>query len=752
MIRKIFLSIFVFVACVAYNVTAQTPDPGLPGTHAVIKAEYNLGDTAYKPPSFAQKVEMIGSVHYPADLSSGPFPVLMFLHGRHETCYDIANPDNTGGYWPCPAGYTSITSYEGYDYLAEQMASHGYIVISISCNSINAFDDMSSDDGMQARAELMQHSLDLWNTYNTVGGAPFDSLFVGKLDMQNIGTMGHSRGGEGAIFNALYNQSLGSPYGIKAVLTLAPVDFYRHVLHNIPLLDVAPYCDGDVNDIEGLHFYDDSRYTDTADEAPKHTVLFMGANHNYFNTVWTPGSYIAGGYDDWNYIGGADVQCGEGAATRFDSTKQKAALNAYLSAFFRLYIGHEQAFAPILQVDDITPPVSSMLDTTNVFVSYHPGRSSRLDINRTDSIACLTTNTMGGTVTESMLAMTEICGNELTGMPDCYTTVYNDQKPHNGDAYDAGLAQMRMTWADTTAYYQNNIPAAYEDLTGYQSLLFRASVDFSASVSGANLDFSVQLTDSAGNTSSQDVNAYTHALFYQPGSTFYDVPKIIFNTVKIPLAGFTGIDITKVRNVTFVYNKSAAGAIVVSDISFEQSECGKFNASFSDSLLYGGLDWTTFAFANTTVSNPGDSLTYTWVFGDTTAGAYDTSTLANPIHSFTDEGTAYHTCLYVTNYRASGAVCIDTFCKTVTTGIEGVRQLITKPITIAPNPAIDHLHITGAANTDVLTLVDLYGQTILTTKLTTPDVYLPKNIATGIYYAVITTANGNIYKKILIAR
>ena len=83
MIRKIFLSIFVFVACVAYNVTAQTPDPGLPGTHAVIKAEYNLGDTAYQPPSFAQKVEMIGSVHYPADLSSGPFPVLMFLHGRH---------------------------------------------------------------------------------------------------------------------------------------------------------------------------------------------------------------------------------------------------------------------------------------------------------------------------------------------------------------------------------------------------------------------------------------------------------------------------------------------------------------------------------------------------------------------------------------------------------------------------------------------------------------------------------------------
>ena len=58
----------------------------------------------------------------------------------------------------------------------------------------------------------------------------------------------------------------------------------------------------------------------------------LGANHNYFNTVWTPGSYIAGGVDDWSYIGGADAQCGPASAKRFDTTKQKAAYNAYAAA------------------------------------------------------------------------------------------------------------------------------------------------------------------------------------------------------------------------------------------------------------------------------------------------------------------------------------------------------------------------------------------------------------------------------------
>ena len=72
--------------------------------------------------------------------------------------------------------------------------------------------------------------------------------------------MGHSRGGEGVVRHYVLNNSLGAPYGIKAVFPLAPVDFNRFVVNNAALDVLLPYCDGDVSDLQGVHFYDDARY------------------------------------------------------------------------------------------------------------------------------------------------------------------------------------------------------------------------------------------------------------------------------------------------------------------------------------------------------------------------------------------------------------------------------------------------------------------------------------------------------------
>jgi hypothetical protein len=255
------------------------------------------------------------------------------------------------------------------------MASHGYIVISISANAINAADAALSDRGMNARGQLVQKHLDIWKGYTTTGGVPFGTKFVGKLDMARVGTMGHSRGGEGVVYNALLNRSLGSPYGIKAVLTLAPVDFYRKKLNGIPLLNIAPYCDGDVSDLQGVHFYDDVRYNDIADTAPKYNLLMMGANHNFFNTVWTPGSYIAGTSDDWFSTTDPFCSANRTGNGRLDTIKQKAAFNAYAAAFFRMHVGGDTSFAPILEVDDIYPPASSKLDTTQVYLFLQEGET-----------------------------------------------------------------------------------------------------------------------------------------------------------------------------------------------------------------------------------------------------------------------------------------------------------------------------------------------------------------------------------------
>ncbi len=734
-----------------HQAVAQTPDPGLPGTHTVLKAQYNLGDLAYTPPIsvFASPLEMRGSVHYPADLTSGPFPVILYLHGRHSTCYDSVSLVSSSS-WPCTGTRKPIVSYEGYDYSARTLASHGYIVISVSANAINAADASSADDGMSARGYLVQHHLDLWNTWTTTGGFPGDSLlFQGKLNMQNIGTMGHSRGGEGVIFNAELNNSLGSPYGIKAVLTLAPVDFYRHYINNIPLLNIAPYCDGDVNDLQGVHYYDNCRYADSTDETPKHNILMMGANHNFYNSVWTPGSYVAGGGDDWLYTGSnTSTWCGAGATVsgRFDTTKQMAAYNAYSAAFYRIYLGHETAFAPILEVSDITPPASSMLDSSNVFVSYHPGRTLRLDVNRTDTVTNLSVNTMGGAVSDSGLLTFNICGGGITETA-CSLSTAAAKEPHKGTATKRGLSQMRLRWNDTTEWMRNEIPAAYEDLTYYESVIFRATVNYQDYASGPPLNFTIQLIDSAGNTSGVAVGDYTHSLFRQPGTATGDLPKDVFNSIRIPLSDFSGIDMSKVKTIKFLFNKSAAGGILISDLSLISTPCGRLSTSFHDTIISGHQ----VAFTDSNNANYGDTVSMLWNFGDPASGVNDTSSLHNPMHIYSGSGT-FTACLYVQSLRRNGTVCTDTFCSTVTiappTGIEAINS---SKISIYPNPAKDYLQITGASEKDVLNLYDVYGRVVFTTNISSSMVYLPHPLAVGVYYAIVTTADGDkVFKKLFI--
>ena len=84
--------------------------------------------------------------------------------------------------------------------------------------------------------------------------------------------MGHSRGGEGVARAAVLNADRGGQYGIRAVLPLAPTDFARATVPGVAMSVLLPYCDGDVSDLQGQKFYDDTRYSVTGDTAPRSTV------------------------------------------------------------------------------------------------------------------------------------------------------------------------------------------------------------------------------------------------------------------------------------------------------------------------------------------------------------------------------------------------------------------------------------------------------------------------------------------------
>ena len=181
--------------------------------------------------------------------------------------------------WPCQAPFEEIPSHLGYDYIQQVLASQGFATVSIRVNGINAQDYRLSDGGADARAQIVQEHLDHWT----------DELAVDHdVDLSRVVLVGHSRGGEG-VNRASIQIPLDAPYRVVGQVLLAPTDFGTQTAPYVPTVTVLPYCDGDVSDLQGQRFTDSARDLAADDTSLKSSVMVLGANHNFFNTEWTPG-------------------------------------------------------------------------------------------------------------------------------------------------------------------------------------------------------------------------------------------------------------------------------------------------------------------------------------------------------------------------------------------------------------------------------------------------------------------------------
>ncbi|OYU37142.1 hypothetical protein [Novosphingobium sp. PASSN1] len=314
-------AIFAF-ACLGFvgaglpaSVSAQTapdqlaPDPTGRGPYTVDSAEYKLAakrDVLVAPFTVT---ELWARVYRPAN-AKGARPVIVMLHGNHGTCgrIDPAVPgriDDDSTYTDtgrCPEGYVVAPSHEGYAYLAKQLASWGYVVVSINANrGINAAWGDDEDFGLNLRRGrlILRHLvlLDRWNTSNASAKVLGFSL-RGKLDFNQIGLFGHSRGGEGIRAALTQYRDVGSIWPsqfrskptFRALFELAPVDGQAGRVLNaegVAWNVLLPTCDGDVSDLQGQRVFD-RMITARAETVPTPKSMFTveGANHNFYNTEW----------------------------------------------------------------------------------------------------------------------------------------------------------------------------------------------------------------------------------------------------------------------------------------------------------------------------------------------------------------------------------------------------------------------------------------------------------------------------------
>ncbi len=346
--------------------TLAMPDPGKPGPYRIRYLTYGSGTDRYRPEYAARaswrshtvdgsrldaewkglggrmrcfywgfdpkRFPVQGRVWAPQ--GAGPFPLVLIVHGNHEM-QDFSDP--------------------GYAYLGELLASQGFILVSVDENFLNsAMDDMINPlarrDGAEndARGWMLLEHLAQWRTWNA---DPKNPLY-GKVDMEHIGIIGHSRGGEAvavaAAFNALDHYpddaTLAFDYHFKlgAVAAIAPVDGqYKARERPTPLKDVNYFVihgslDGDVTSFMGSSQYARDRLTG---EVPtfKAQLYVKDADHNQFNTGW--------GRNDmglpWEFL------LDERSLLKPDAQRQIA--RVYLSAFLQTALMGRDGYRPLLQ-------------------------------------------------------------------------------------------------------------------------------------------------------------------------------------------------------------------------------------------------------------------------------------------------------------------------------------------------------------------------------------------------------------------
>ena len=143
---------------------------------------------------------------------------------------------------------------------------------------------------------LLEH-LKLFREWNSVKGNPFE----GKVDLDRIALMGHSRGGEAVATAAAFNHLPAFPgdatqrfdynFNIRALIAIAPADGqYKPAGVDRPLKDVNYFViqggyDGDVSAFSGSRQFNRTTFSD---DFPgfKSELWIYRANHGQFNTVW----------------------------------------------------------------------------------------------------------------------------------------------------------------------------------------------------------------------------------------------------------------------------------------------------------------------------------------------------------------------------------------------------------------------------------------------------------------------------------
>ena len=546
-------------------------DPSLPGPYPVGQVELNepngisgITDPAGVTGPTENVTLAWARIMYPATVAgtgkpmSGKhprYPIALFLHGRHMNCdNDGGGPGLAGSYsFSCAPG-NRIPSHEGYNYIMERLASQGVFSISISAHDIQPGLGVWDYD---ARGRLILKFLDKLKDWNDHGTDPFGGIFAGRLDLSKIALSGHSRGGEGVVAAQELSLTWPTHYSIRAVNAIAPTDQNgaSYLMTDAAYFLLVGARDGDVSNMQGFRTYDRAYPDGANDRKPKTVAWVYGANHNYFNTIWTDTAALgianpwAGSKDDGGGVGGSPVISAE--------DQRQIALTT-VSAFFRLHLQGVHCYREIL-TGRVKPP-----STPNQYVYWTYQDSHRKAVDNFERIPLnQNVNTLSGSVSAPGFTAFEV-------------RLLN----HDSTDYSGGLLTDSQFYHDTLGLklawtfpqtYTTNIPVGHRDFSKFTHLTLRAAKKVTGPpVMGPPVNLLVNLEDGAGHKAPIDIRTDQFDPIPHPYFRTGVSNQALMTGIRIPLCNFTmlgsNLDLKNIAKITI--RTEGSGEIGIDDIEF----------------------------------------------------------------------------------------------------------------------------------------------------------------------------------------
>jgi hypothetical protein len=537
---------FLFLNLLSFNV----------GATEITAAEYRFNAVYDDEILIGQKTEIWGRMTRPKSLGNQAHPVVILLHGNHPTCQsDPGLPWVESCFYTftgsCPSGQSVVNNHQGFEYLANRLAEQGYIVISINANrGITCGEPRSDDFGLNlARGKLVLRHLALLSQWNQFGNAPNalnPAEIQGKIDLSEVGLLGHSRGGEGV--RAAYHlyrsastdwkRQILVPMTIRGIFEIAPVDGQTSVVLNAYETAwnvLLPSCDGDVVSQSGIKPFDrmmgQKNNTDIT-FSPKSFLVVHGANHNFFNTEWTasdsPG--CQGMSPLWSQSGGPELQ-------------RETAIQSVLP-FFLAHVGKGRNAAEARYFDPLTAaPASPSLQS----ILYERGYSH--------------------SASEQYYKLLDDFTNVhyvTSAAPEISAQIVQPAE------HSTSMNALQLTWSGAN-------PGVYVDLffsensglgvnlNSDYTLDFRAGLTSDALNSVSLSNFSIQLFD--------DLGIATTAV---PVSNFVNLSRpigipsalhVFMPSVRIPVQLFSIPSGRKIKGMRFVFDQVATGQVWISQVA-----------------------------------------------------------------------------------------------------------------------------------------------------------------------------------------